>query len=99
MIALSGLGTDYRIDCNSGLTIDCDAWGNLLNPTCWGICSASQLPAGTTPPSGGSGSPGGSTTPPPVYTPPSLLTQATGLDLSGGLGGGLLIVGGLVALV
>jgi len=42
----AGLGTDYRIDCNTGLTIDCDAWSNLFNGTCWGMCSASSLPAG-----------------------------------------------------
>jgi hypothetical protein len=41
-----GLGTDYRIDCSTGLTIDCDAWSNFFNKTCWGVCSASSLPAG-----------------------------------------------------
>ena len=42
----AGLGTDYRIDCSTGLTIDCDSWSNFLNATCWGMCSASSLPAG-----------------------------------------------------
>jgi hypothetical protein len=53
-----GLGTDLRIDCSTGQTIDCDSmgWGgflgmvpeNFLNPTCWGACSASTV-AGSTP--------------------------------------------------
>lgn len=41
-----GLGTDYRIDCSTGLTIDCDLWSNFFNQTCWGLCSAASLPAG-----------------------------------------------------
>lgn len=41
-----GLGTDYRIDCSTGLTIDCDAFSNFFNQTCWGLCSAQSLPAG-----------------------------------------------------
>ena len=53
-----GLGTDLRIDCSTGQTIDCDSmgWGgflgmvpeDFLNPTCWGACSASTV-AGSTP--------------------------------------------------
>jgi hypothetical protein len=42
----AGLGTDYRVDCSSGNTIDCDSWSNFFNSTCWGMCSASSLPAG-----------------------------------------------------
>ena len=48
MIVNKGLGTDLRVDCSSGNTIDCDSWSNFFNATCWGICSA-QGTQNTTP--------------------------------------------------
>jgi len=40
MLVSRGLGTDLRVDCSSGNTIDCDSWSNFFNSTCWGLCSA-----------------------------------------------------------
>lgn len=56
---LGALGTDYRVDCTSGLTIDCDAWSNIFNQTCWGMCSAGTL---------GGGAVVGGSPPPPAPT-------------------------------
>jgi hypothetical protein len=75
---LGALGTDWRIDCNDGKTIDCDAWSNLFNRTCWGICSASTLPSGTVPP-GQAVQPGG---PPQTPDPGQADESITGAVLN-----------------
>jgi hypothetical protein len=41
------LSTKYIADCTTGAMVDCDAFSNMLNPTCWGMCTyTAPLPTG-----------------------------------------------------